>query len=121
VEADLARFYRIDYRDRWRPDEHGRPLLTLRRLLVLVQHLPPDAACVARLNDGKVPWSRTDQLLDEVRRRLDRLRGVKRPKPDPNRPMPTARPPTPTRARRLAAARRRARERRRQIKKGEIT
>lgn len=121
IEADLQRFYRVDYRDRWRSDERGLPRLTLRRIRVLVKHLPADAACVEVLNDGKQVWSRTDQLLDEIRRRLDRLGGVKRPKADPSRPRRTRKAPTPQRRRRFADARARARQRRRDIERGAIT
>ncbi|CAM3624598.1 hypothetical protein GCM10009799_05930 [Nocardiopsis rhodophaea] len=47
VEADLARYYRIELADLWR----GR--LTLRRLAVLVRHLPTDSATYRALGgDG---------------------------------------------------------------------
>lgn len=47
MEADLARYYRIELADLWR----GR--LTLRRLAVLLRHLPSDSAvAVAEGGDG---------------------------------------------------------------------
>ncbi|MGW5876709.1 hypothetical protein ACWFMI_09210 [Nocardiopsis terrae] len=54
MEADLARYYRIELADLWR----GR--LSLRRLAVLVRHLPPDSAtAVAAGGDG---WTLTHYL-----------------------------------------------------------
>lgn len=44
MEADFARFYpATDYRDRFRP-RGGPSGLTVRRLLVLVEHLPAESA-----------------------------------------------------------------------------
>ena len=70
VEADLARFYRIDLRDLWRGD------LTLRRLGVLVAALPPESATMstlapqmtAEVSSDVVPrqWSLDQQLLANV-------------------------------------------------------
>ena len=51
MEADLQRWYQLDYRDRWHPDRRQR--LTLRRLLVLVFRLPGESATMRALNDGK--------------------------------------------------------------------
>lgn len=39
MEADLARYYRVDFRDLWRPT----PALTFRRLRVLLNGLPPES------------------------------------------------------------------------------
>lgn len=70
VEADLARFYRIDLRDLWRGD------LTPRRLGVLVAALPPESATMSKLapqmaaesSPNAVPrqWSIDQQLLANV-------------------------------------------------------
>ena len=43
VESDLARFWGIDYRDRWRFTE-GRRRLTLRQIHARISHLPADSA-----------------------------------------------------------------------------
>lgn len=59
VEADLQRYYRIDYRDRW------RGTLPLRRLLVLVDHLPDESAFKSA-REGRLPISVTDSLLMDV-------------------------------------------------------
>lgn len=60
MEADLQRYYQVDYRDRWRGD------LTLRRLHVLVTNLPAESSTSAALNGGFVPLSRSESLLAEV-------------------------------------------------------
>jgi len=44
VESDLSRFWGIDYRDRWRFDESGSRLLTLRQIFARISHLPADSA-----------------------------------------------------------------------------
>lgn len=44
VESDLNRFWQLDYRDRWRFDEHGRRRLTLRQIHTRISHLPADSA-----------------------------------------------------------------------------
>jgi hypothetical protein len=120
VEADLQRFYGIDYRDRWRFDENGARRLTLRRIFVLVQHLPPESAIADLARDGKPHWSIEAQLLDDLRVSLTGSKD--RPsRPHPARPKPSTQPrETPERRRKLAAARRRARERRRLIDAGLI-
>lgn len=71
MEADLQRFYGIDYRDRWRTGENGRPLLTLRRLEVLLEHLPAESALVAAVLPD-APWSRTERLMADLWQQLDR-------------------------------------------------
>lgn len=117
MEADLAHYYHVDYRDRWAA---AGPRLTLRRLAVLVRHLPADAATVRAV--GAHAWSMTDHLLDDIRRQLRALGGEKEPKPYPGRfAPPGSMSVSPERRRRLADARRRARERRRQIEAGVIT
>lgn len=116
VEADLSRFYHIDYRDRWRFDDEGRRLLTLRMIAVRVKHLPRDSAVgrVLKIDPG---WSVTDYLLADVY-------GVLRGRKHPARPAaPKKAPKAVTRERRrlVAAARRRARERAAAIARGDIT
>lgn len=75
-------------------------------LLVRVKHLPGESA----IGGG---WSRTDHLLDELRRQSAAATGVKNPKPHPDRPQRKARPArhrqrTVTDFKRRAAARRQA-------------
>lgn len=60
MEADLQRYYQIDYRDRWRGD------LTLRRLMVLITHLPAESSTALALNSGFRPLSRSEALLAEI-------------------------------------------------------
>jgi len=50
VEADLLRFYGVDLLDAHR----GR--LSRRRLRVLIQHLPRDAALVRALHGDEAEW-----------------------------------------------------------------
>jgi hypothetical protein len=115
VEADLQRFYGIDYRDRWRRDGDGRRRLTLRRLFVLVRHLPEsDSAVAAELRKHRPYWSLEAHLLDNVRMSL--TGSDKKPaKPWPGR-FDTGRPRSgwgdPKRVKKLTDARRRARQRR---------
>lgn len=58
MEADLARYYRIELADHWR----GR--LTLRRLAVLVRHLPPECACHRVL--GSDGWTLANYLQADL-------------------------------------------------------
>lgn len=115
VEADLARYYSIDYRDRW------RGTLTLRQLFVRIQHLPPDSATGTVLRGGKPHWTLEAMLLDNLRMSLTGTK-EKPAKPHPMRPRPQPhRRQTPERKRKLADARRRRHERQRRIDAGEIT
>lgn len=50
VEADLARFWGVDYRDRWRFDADGRRRLTLRQIHARLSHLPADSAVAIAMN-----------------------------------------------------------------------
>lgn len=132
MEADLARFYGIDYRDRWHPDRRHR--LTLRRICVLVWRYPPPEGAVMRLaNDNRAPWQLINHQLDDVRLTiLATTEGVKASalKPHPERDAigrrareaaRARRDADPERHRRRLAAQARARERRRAIAAGEIT
>lgn len=56
VEADLARFYQVDYRD-----------LSTRALLVRVRHIPRGQGAAIYSIDGP-EWTVTDDLLDLLRR-----------------------------------------------------
>lgn len=113
MEADLLRFYGIDYRDRWRTVD-GRRVLTLRRLWNLWRHLPSESACALILRDGLPHWSLEAHLLDDLR--ITTTGSKKNPsKPHPMRPdgkKKRRRPDDPTRKRKVAAAKRRAAERR---------
>lgn len=86
VEADLQAHYGVDYRDRFRTDpESGRPVLTLRRLAVLMARIPADRSAFVAAVTGTRPWSREAEMLDEVRRTTLAVHGVKNPKPHPDR------------------------------------
>lgn len=104
MEADLQRFYGIDYRDRWRGG------LTLRRLKVLLSNLPRESV----LRGG---WSMADHLIDDLRMVLTSTKAQKA-KPHADRPKGKQKQLNPVR---LAAGRRRRAERQRQIAAGEIT
>ena len=121
MEADLQAVYGVDYRDRWRRDPSGRVRLTLRRLSVLVKHLPAESA-VGRTLHPDPPWTRTHILLAHV---WQASAGSKKPHPmleaAQRGSRKARRAVDPDRRRRLAAGRRRARERRRLIDDGVIT
>lgn len=109
MEADLRRFYSVDYRDRWRGG------LTLRQLSNLVQHLPPESATAALAREGLPYWSIEAHLLDDLR--MVEVGTKKNPaKPHPLRPKPRRRN-DPTK---VAAHRRRTKARRDRIKRGEL-
>lgn len=115
MEADLQRFYGIDYRDRWRPGSG----LTLRRIGALLRSLPPESALHRIARNEEPHWSVEAHLLDDLRMWLTTSK--KSPaKPHPRRPSGGPRPADPERLRLLAAGRARARRRREQIAAGEI-
>lgn len=114
MEADLARWYQIDYRDRWRRDENGKPRLTLRRLYVLLRHLPPDAALVRALGDGQAVWNLEHVILAHIWQAVARSK-----KPHPllaKAHQLTKRLKSPERISQLEAARKRAEKRRARLK-----
>jgi len=111
VEADLARFYQIDYSDRWRFDADGRRRLTLRRIGVLVRHLPVDSSTA--MATGSPGWTLTERLLADV---FHATAG----EPHPGLPE-SATQVDPSRAKAIRAAKARAAERKRAIEAGEIT
>jgi hypothetical protein len=57
VEADLLRYYGVDLLD------YHRGTLTARRVRVLIQHLPRDAALVRELHGETAEWGLTEHLL----------------------------------------------------------
>ena len=101
----------IDYRDRWRFDANGHRVLTLRRIWVLLSHLPPDSA-VSRA-EGSPGWTNTDVLLMD-------LWGATTGELHPLYPK-SSKAADPAREKALRLAKGRARERQRAIDAGEIT
>lgn len=119
MEADLARYYHADIRDRWRPGLHGRPALTIRQLAVRLRHLPDDAATTRALNAGHEPWQLGHLLAADL---FHAFTGQENPRltqaiaaSTRNRPIPQARLAA------LERARARAADRRRRIEAGELT
>lgn len=104
MEAVLQERYGVDLRDLWRSG--GR--LTYRRLWALVAN--------AHI------WTLEAHLMDDVRRQIQALGGVKNPKPYPGRFDERRRQSdTPEFRQRRRQAMQRKRERERRIKAGEIT
>jgi hypothetical protein len=64
VEADLARYYQLDIRDRWRFDADGKPKLTLRMLYVRIKYLPAESATSRA--EGNPGWTREQYLLAHI-------------------------------------------------------
>ena len=122
VEADLQQTYGVDYRDRWRTDLSGRPLLSLRRLWVLVSQLPG----TSRIAQLEKPWFSVEaHLLDDLRMTLVAANTDPKksgpPEPHPMRPQPSRHPKgDPEFEKKLAAARRYNRDRKRRIARGEL-
>lgn len=57
MEADLLRYYGVDLLD------HHRGTLSARRVRVLIEHLPRDAALVRELHGETADWGLTEHLL----------------------------------------------------------
>jgi len=57
VEADLLRFYGVDLLD------YHRGRLSARRLRVLIQHLPKEAALVRTVRGEEADWGLAEHLL----------------------------------------------------------
>lgn len=76
VEADLQRFYGVDYRDRFRPGG-GESRLTLRRLGVLLQGLPMESDFYSA-KDERPPISEGSVLLLDL---FQVLTGKPHPRP----------------------------------------
>lgn len=81
VEADLNRFWHIDYRDRWRFDATGHRLLTLRRIHTCTTNLPVDSALAIAMNNGKLHYTNGDFLLMDVWEAVTHQRHPARPMP----------------------------------------
>lgn len=64
VEGDFQFHYGIDYRDRYRPGG-GDARLTLRRLLVLVDRLPPESAFKSAC-ENRLPVSEVSAAVGDV-------------------------------------------------------
>lgn len=64
LEASLQATYGVDLRDMWRRGSDGLPLLTMRRLGVLVRHLPSTSPVMSATGSGG--WSNTDLLLSDL-------------------------------------------------------
>lgn len=114
MEADLLRYYHVDYRDRWRGG------LTLRRIWNLIRNLPADSA-TARCVDPEPVWQLEHVLLADI---WQQVAHSKKPHPELTRASGRARRArTSVRKRRPAfdAALRRRRERQARIERGEIT
>jgi hypothetical protein len=52
--------------DLFRVDEDGRPLLTLRKVAVLIRFLPSTSALAIAANGGKEPWRLEHYLLTDL-------------------------------------------------------
>jgi hypothetical protein len=115
VEADLTRYYQVDIRDRWRYDEHDRPLLTLRRLSVLIRHLPDDSATAVAIN-GEPGWTRGEVLLADL---WSAFTGKEHPAL--GRARKSSKAKSASWITRIATARARLARRRHRIESGEIT
>lgn len=102
VERDLSRYHHRRYSDRWRVDERGVPLLTLREIWVLVcQDPPPDSAVAAHFNKGVPRWGVREYLLGDIYGALTGHPHAARPKAAAGREITAAR----RRARRNVEAR----------------
>lgn len=64
VEADFQRFYHLDYRDRYRPGG-GDSRLTIRRLLTLVDALPPESLFRSAVED-RLPVSEQSAAAGDI-------------------------------------------------------
>lgn len=60
IEADLLRVYQIDLLDFY------RGALSVRRLGLLIRHLPADSALVLAMNGGRPQWSLGDHLTADL-------------------------------------------------------
>jgi hypothetical protein len=80
VERDLSRFHHRRYTDRWRYDERGVQLLTLREIWVCISEPPPQSAIAAHYNDGMPQWGVQEYLLADVYSALSGQPHAGRPK-----------------------------------------
>ena len=85
IEADLQRFYGVSL---WDDMAAGR--LTLRRLWVLLDHMPPGSALSIAIHGAHARWTLTDDLLAAV---LSVLQGANWQRSGKGRaPQPVTRP-----------------------------
>lgn len=109
----------VDYRDRWRDDPAtGRPVLTLRRICVLVLRHMPDGSPVAQAVAGYRPVSRIEEIVDDTRRVLLMAHGVKNPDMHPDRERARAAERERVESARAALASERRAQRDRELRKG---
>ncbi len=116
MEADLARFYGVDVRDRWRRLPDGSRALTLRMIAVRLEHLPPESALAGKVRGGEPHWALEHVLLAHNWQAVTRS---KQPHPMMARAARKAarrQVVTPEREGRLREARARARARRRRLR-----
>lgn len=76
VEADLQRFYGVDFADYWRGE------LSIRRLSVLIHHLPPESACARQLSKTEAGWDVHAYLLSDLYHAFTGNPHPARPKPE---------------------------------------
>jgi hypothetical protein len=76
VEADLQRFYGVALLDFLRGE------LSLRRLSVLIHHLPPEAATVRLLSKAETGWDVVAYLLADLYHALTGSKHPARPTPE---------------------------------------
>lgn len=115
VEADLQRYYGVDYRDRWRGD------LSLRRISNLLRHLPPDSALAHIELAGTPAWNLEHVLLADIWQAVARSKKQHPMLVKARQQSERFHRPDPQRMAELASARREAEARRRAIEAGEIT
>ncbi|OFT67743.1 hypothetical protein [Corynebacterium sp. HMSC05D03] len=75
VEVDFQRFYHLDYRDFYREDG-GASRMTLRRMLLLAEHLPPESLFHSMISD-RPPVSEVSSVLMDI---WSSLNGQKHPR-----------------------------------------
>lgn len=80
MEADLQTLG-VDYRDRYRTGSDGAPLLSLRRIAVLVYRRPIEGGHVEFVRVGAKPFTRTEHIADETRRAVTAMVTHKAPDP----------------------------------------
>lgn len=76
VEADLQRFYGVELAGYWRGE------LSIRRLSVLIHHLPPESACARQLSKAETGWDVHAYLLADLYHAFTGSAHPARPKPE---------------------------------------
>ena len=77
MEVDFQRFYHLDYRDFYREDG-GASRMTLRRMLLLAENLPPESLFHSMIQD-RPPVSEVSSVLMDI---WASLNGAKHPRWD---------------------------------------